>query len=63
MTPRKITAQELADLSDEWENPTVDTSKYYQSVGRAWEVDRPTYTKYRKAGGLCQQNNDRYYIA
>ena len=60
---REITAVELADISDEWENPTVDTRKYYQSVLRAWEVDEDTYTQHKNDGGLCQKFNGRYYIA
>lgn len=42
---RKLSVRELADLSNEWENPTVNTLKYYQSVCQAWEVSntRPGY--------------------
>lgn len=69
---RPITNQELADLSDEWLNPTVDTRKYRQSVLRAFEVDAETFENYRKDGGVCQtvepsksngNTTKRYYIA
>lgn len=63
LKPRRITNEELADLSDNWENPTVDTSKYYQNVLRAYECDRETYLDYKADGGLCQVHNGRYYIA
>jgi hypothetical protein len=68
----ECSAEELADLSDEWENPTVDTSKYYQSVTRAWEVREFIYKKWKALGGLCQVMNPpanklagetKYYIA
>jgi len=61
--PRLITDEELADLSSNWENPTVDTSKYYQNVWKAWEVDQAAYEQHKKDGGLCQQYKGRYYIA
>lgn len=69
---RMVTNQELADLSDEWLNPTVDTRKYRQNVLRAFEVDAETFEGYRKDGGLCQivepnESNGntvrRYFIA
>jgi len=60
---RQVTNQELADLSSEWENASNDTSKYYQNVLQAWEVDSETYLRYKAEGGLCKQVNDRYYIA
>ena len=63
MLARKISNQELADLSDEWENPTVDTTKYYQSVLAAFEVDRELYEQHKRDGGLCQQHEGRHYIA
>ena len=68
----KLEAEELADLSEEWENPTVDTSKYYQSVGAAWQVTKFIYEKYKALGGLCQKvdppsfekgASSKYYIA
>lgn len=59
----ELSAEELADISDEWENPTVDTRKYYQSVMQAWEVIPIIYHKYKQAGGLCQQHNGKFYIA
>ena len=61
--PRYITNEELADLSDNWENPTVDTRKYYQNVLRAYECNKETYLKHKADGGLCQVHKSRYYIA
>lgn len=63
MEPRKISNEELADLSQDWENPTVDTSAYYQSALAAWEVDRETYQQHKASGGLCQVYKGKYYIA
>lgn len=60
---RKLTNEELADLSLEWENPTVDTSKYFQDVMEAWEVDRDAYEGHKGEGGLAQEHAGRYYIA
>ncbi len=60
---REITARELADLSETWENPTVDTTKYRQCVLSAVEVDIETFETYRSNGGLCQVLEERYYIA
>lgn len=63
MEIRRISNQELADLPTDWENPTCDTSKYIQSVMVAWEVDKQSYESHKRAGGLCQIHNGRYYIA
>lgn len=60
---RKLSAKELADLSEEWENATVDTSKYYQNVMMAWEVREEIYNKHKAAGRLCQKDNGKFYIA
>jgi hypothetical protein len=60
---RELSAEELADLSSEWENPTVDCRHYYQSVMTTWEVTEQTYTHYKKLGGLCQAYRDKFYIA
>ena len=59
---RQITARELCDLSENWENSKVDTNKYYQSVLAAWEVDEDTYRKLKAAGNLCQESEGRFYI-
>lgn len=61
--PRKISNRELADLSTNWENPTVDTAKYYQCVLSALEVDLGTYEAHKRDGGLCQKFNNNFYIA
>lgn len=60
---RKITNEELANLSKYWENSTVDTSKYYQNVYYAAEVNKEEYEQHKREGGLCQIRNNRYYIA
>lgn len=60
---RPLSADELADVSSEWYNPTVDTSKYFQSVYRAWEVDEEDYIRWKNAGGLCQEYAGKFYIA
>jgi hypothetical protein len=60
---REITSQELADLSDYWENTQVDHRKYTDCVIEAWEVKDWLYEKYKAVGGLCQQMNGKYYIA
>jgi len=60
---RKITNQELADLSDEWENPQVDTRFYHQQALRAWEVTQEEYERHKREGGLCQQQDGRFYVA
>lgn len=59
----KLTNEELADLSNDWENPTVDTRKYYQNVFKALKVDQETYEYHKKSGGLCQVYENNYYIA
>jgi hypothetical protein len=63
MNPRKITDEELADISNNWENPTVDIKKYYQNVFVAWEVNEKDYNPHKLNGGLCQKFNNRFYIA
>ena len=60
---RELTAQELADLPEAWQNAKVDTSKYYQSALKAWEVDPKTYQQAKAAGRLCMQYKGRFYIA
>jgi len=74
MKPRRITNEELANLSEAWEHPTVDTSKYYQSVLVAYEIDQETYLASKRAGHLVQkvwteiepveiEGGARYYVA
>ena len=60
---RKITNQELADLSDNWENPTVDINKYYQNVLYAYEVDEESYNHHKSNGVLCQKYKNKFYVA
>jgi predicted DNA-binding protein YlxM (UPF0122 family) len=59
----KLSAKELADIPENWENATVDTSKYVQNVMMAWEVPEKVYSKYKANGGLCQTYNGKFYIA
>ena len=61
MKPRKIGYQELADLPSRWENPTVDTRKYYQTCLNVWEVDKQTYDELKAEGLLVQVCQDKYY--
>ena len=63
MHPRIIDNRELADLPESWENSTVDTSKYYQCVLKAWEVDIDTYKAFKSDGALCQEHDNRFFIA
>ena len=60
---RELNAQELADLPEAWQNAKVDTSKYYQSALKAWEVDPQTDQQAKAAGRLCMQYKGRFYIA
>lgn len=60
---RKISNTELADLSNNWENPTVDTDKYYQNVIYAFEVSQTEYEELKRKGQLCQVHNNRFYVA
>jgi len=62
MNPRRISNEELADLSNEWENPTVDTTKYYQNVLVAYEVSKESYDTYKKLGILCQEFNRKFKL-
>ena len=60
---RELSNKELADLPETWQNSKVDTSKYYESVMKAWEVDRPTFYRFKAEGRLCMVNAGKYYIA
>ena len=60
---RKLNNLELADLSNNWENPTVDINKYYQNVLYAYEVDQKSYNLYKSNGILCQKHNNKFYVA
>jgi len=59
---RRISNRELADLSENWENPTVDTSKYYQCVLRAFEITEKEYEKFKRNGRLVQKVKLKYYL-
>jgi len=59
---RRLTAKELADLSTNWGNARVDTTKYYQCALQAWEVSKEIYEKGIKAGLLYQEADGRYYL-
>jgi hypothetical protein len=60
---RKISAKELADLPEKWENPTVDTSQYVQCALQAWEVNEKVYNQWKTDGGLCQKYDGKFYVA
>ena len=68
---RLITNKELADLSDEWLNPKVDTRKYYQTCLTVYEIDEETFNEVKEEGICCQvvkpsrrngNTVDRYYV-
>ena len=59
----ELTAEELADIPSEWENATVDTTKYYQNVMQAWRVPQNIYEHMKKLGALCQAHEGKFYIA
>jgi hypothetical protein len=61
--PRRISRKELADLSDDWQNPTVDTRIFIQCVNYAYEVSKVVCDAHGKKGGLWQKHNNRFYIA
>ena len=74
MIKRKLTNKEMADLpsywknpehenSHGWENPKVDITKYRPSIIVIYEVDQNTYKQYKNNGGLCQEYENRFYIA
>lgn len=58
---KRLNNQELADLPTRWQNPTVDTSKYYQTVGAAWEIDEAKYNDLNKKGCLVMKFNGKFY--
>ena len=61
---REVSNQELFLLAEEWENSKIDTSKYYESITSAHEVDELTYQSTKREGVfLCQIHNNRYYVA
>ena len=59
---RRITNKELCNLPETWENSRIDTSKYYESVTAAYEVDADSYQELKKAGDLCQEHKGRFYV-
>ena len=62
MKPREITPRELADLSEDWHNAQIDTSKYYCHVLRAWEVDDWTLAQAKREGLLWQVQDGKNYL-
>lgn len=59
---RKISAKELFDLSEDWENSKV-SKEYYDSVAEAYEVDKEVYDELKNDGVLCQEHDGLYYVA
>lgn len=74
MKPRKLTNKEMFDLPDwwkdnklgmdgGWENPKVSIKDYYPSIIVIYEVSQADYQKCKDAGELCQEYQNRFYIA
>ena len=59
---RKLSNRELADLLAAWENPRVDTAKYFQCAMAAWQVSRGDYEAQKIWGSLCQEIEGKYYV-
>lgn len=62
MNSRKISAEELFNLSEDWENAKVDTSKYYCSVLEAYEVDEEILDIAKAEGALWQVQDGINYV-
>lgn len=62
MNSRKISAEELFNLSEDWENAKVDTSKYYCSVLEAYEVDEGILDIAKAEGALWQVQDGINYV-
>lgn len=60
--PRRLSDEELADLTGSWKNSTVDTSKYIQPILKAWEVDFTTFQYFMNIGGLCLETGEKFFI-
>ena len=69
--PRLITNEELADLSNEWLNSTVDIVNYHQTCMAVFEVNEETFKRLKRSGVCCQlispnkrngNTVDRYYV-
>jgi len=59
---RRISDEELADLPSNWENPLVDTNKYYWCAMAAYEIDKEHYERLKAAGDKVLAYKDRYYL-
>lgn len=65
---RQLSAEELADLPDNWENPLVDTNKYYWCATAAWEVSKEEYERLKANGEKVLAHREhhweefRYYL-
>ncbi len=58
---REISNEELFNLSEDWENSKVDTSKYYENVMSAIEVSGIEYEAFKKKGCLVQEHENKYF--
>jgi len=68
--PHPLTAEEMFNLPDwwkdnrgGWENPKVDIRNYRPSICFIWEVSEKSYHRWKSDGGLCQEYQNRFYIA
>ena len=59
---REISNEELFNLSGDWENATVDTTKYYSNVMSAVEVSELEYKAFKRKGALVQEHNKKYFV-
>ncbi len=60
---RQISNEELFNLSEDWENATVDTTKYYSNVMSAVEVSDKEYEAFKKKGCIVQEHDKKYFVA
>lgn len=58
---RKISNEELADLPNDWENPTVDTRFYIEGCMNVWEITKEQYEIVKAEGFKCQKYKEKYY--
>jgi hypothetical protein len=59
---RRLNNKELADLPSNWENATVDTTKYYETCIYVWETTEADYRNKKSLGWKCQIFQGKYYI-
>jgi len=57
-----LDAEELANLSDNWENSKVDTRYYFEGLTNIFEVSKEIYENLKKEGFCCQVCNGKFYV-